>query len=77
MNSTSHTFDVIICGGGPGGSTAAMAFHDTELKIAVIEKSSFPRDKVCGDSMMSYIPKALNRISPNFKKAFDDFKGKY
>lgn len=76
MNTTNHTFDVIICGGGPGGSTAALAFHNTELKIAVIEKSNFPRDKVCGDSMMSYIPKALNKISPKFKKAFDEYHEK-
>ena len=76
MDSILNKFDVIICGGGPGGSTAAMAFHDTDLKIAVIEKSNFPRDKVCGDSMMSYIPKALDRISPKFKKAFDDFEEK-
>ena len=71
--STLH-FDVIICGGGPGGSTAALGFTDTDIKVAVIEKSSFPREKVCGDGMAPYIPKALDKISPKFKKAFDQFK---
>ena len=67
-------FDVIICGGGPGGSTTALGFADTDIKVAVIEKSSFPREKVCGDGMAPYIPKALDKISPKFKKAFDQFK---
>lgn len=67
-------FDVIICGGGPGGSTCALGFVDTNIRVAVIEKSKFPREKVCGDGMGSYIPKALDLISPTFKKAFDQFK---
>ncbi|MBK8565176.1 MAG: hypothetical protein IPN76_18005, partial [Saprospiraceae bacterium] len=66
-------FDVIICGGGPGGSACALGFVDTEIRVAVIEKSAFPREKVCGDGMAPYIPKALNRMSPKFKEAFDNF----
>lgn len=66
-------FDVIICGGGPGGSACAMGFTGTDLKVAVIEKSSFPREKVCGDGMAPYIAKALNRMSPVFREAFDGF----
>jgi geranylgeranyl reductase family protein len=66
-------FDVIICGGGPGGSTCALGFVDTNIRVAVIEKSNFPREKVCGDGMAPYIPKALNLISPKFKQAFDQF----
>jgi geranylgeranyl reductase family protein len=66
-------FDVIICGGGPGGSACAMGFVNTSIRVAVIEKSKFPREKVCGDGMAPYIPKALDKISPKFKKAFDQF----
>jgi geranylgeranyl reductase family protein len=67
-------FDVIICGGGPGGSACALGFVDSDIQVAVIEKSTFPREKVCGDGMAPYIPKALNRMSPKFKEAFDNFK---
>ena len=70
----SYNFDVIICGGGPGGSTCALGFVDTDIRVAVIEKSKFPREKVCGDGMGSYIPKALHMISPRFKEAFEQFK---
>ncbi len=70
-------FDVIICGGGPGGSTCAMGFVDTNIRVAVIEKSNFPREKVCGDGVASYVPKALNMISPKFVTAFNEFSGKF
>jgi menaquinone-9 beta-reductase len=67
-------FDVVICGGGPGGSACAMGFAGTNIKVAVIEKSTFPREKVCGDGMAPYIAKALNKMSPAFLDAFNDFQ---
>jgi len=76
MLSESFDFDVIICGGGPGGSTCALGFVDTNIKVAVIEKSGFPREKVCGDGVAAYVPKALNKISPKFGEAFKNFENK-
>ena len=70
-------FDVIICGGGPGGSTCALAFHASGLKVAVLEKSNFPREKVCGDGIAPYVPKTLEMISPGFRRAFDAFEDKF
>ena len=67
------SFDVIICGGGPAGSTCALALADSGLKVAVIEKYVFPRDKVCGDAVASYVPKVLNTINPKFKEALTHF----
>jgi len=67
-------YDVIICGGGPGGSTCALAFKDSGLRVAVIEKSSFPRAKVCGDAFAPYIVKALDKISPEYGNALRTFK---
>ncbi len=72
-----RNYDVLIIGGGPAGSTCAMGFIDSGYKVAVIEKSNFPREKVCGDGMGGYIPKALNRISPKFGQAFKDFEAKF
>ncbi|MBT8129662.1 MAG: NAD(P)/FAD-dependent oxidoreductase [Gammaproteobacteria bacterium] len=39
--------DVLIVGGGPAGSTLAWALRDTGLKIAIMDKADFPRQKVC------------------------------
>jgi geranylgeranyl reductase family protein len=39
--------DVLIVGGGPGGSTCAWRLHQAGVKVAVIDKADFPRDKIC------------------------------
>ena len=76
LDSTINWFDVIICGGGPAGSTCALALADSGLKVAVIEKYIFPRDKVCGDAVAAYVPKVLNTIHPKFKENLLEFKEK-
>ena len=39
--------DILIVGGGPAGSTLAWALRDSDLNIALIDKATFPRQKVC------------------------------
>lgn len=39
--------DVLIVGGGPAGSTLAWSLRATGLEAAVMDKSEFPRNKVC------------------------------
>jgi menaquinone-9 beta-reductase len=43
--------DVIVVGAGPSGSTAAYYLAQAGLNVLLIEKSRFPRDKVCGDGL--------------------------
>jgi flavin-dependent dehydrogenase len=40
--------DVLIAGGGPAGSACAWALRGSGVKVAVLDKQRFPRDKVCG-----------------------------
>ncbi|HSB75066.1 MAG TPA: NAD(P)/FAD-dependent oxidoreductase [Terriglobales bacterium] len=40
--------DVLIVGGGPAGSSCAWALRDSGLDLLIIDKHTFPRDKVCG-----------------------------
>lgn len=47
MSNPSPQFDILIVGGGPAGSTLAWALRDSGLKIAILDKQTFPRDKVC------------------------------
>ena len=44
-------FDVIVVGGGPGGSAAAAYNAMNGCKVLLIEKDVWPRDKVCGDAV--------------------------
>lgn len=39
--------DVLIVGGGPAGSTCARKLRRAGLEVIVLDKSEFPRDKVC------------------------------
>ncbi len=51
--------DVIIVGAGPAGSTAAYYLAQAGLNVLLIEKSRFPRDKVCGDGLTPRAVKAM------------------
>jgi len=44
---SADTCDVLIVGGGPAGSTCARALKRAGLDVLVMDKSEFPRDKVC------------------------------
>jgi menaquinone-9 beta-reductase len=44
-------FDIIIIGAGPAGSACAIVLADSGLRVALIDKAVFPRDKTCGDAL--------------------------
>src|SRR5437588_10651135 len=44
-------FDVIIAGGGPGGSTAAFYLAAGGARVLVLDKDELPREKACGDAV--------------------------
>ncbi len=57
-------YDVIVVGGGPGGSAAAKKCAEHGLKTLLLEKRKLPRDKVCTGMVMG--PLAKNIISQEF-----------
>jgi flavin-dependent dehydrogenase len=40
--------DVLIVGGGPAGSSCAWGLRDSRLDVAILDRQTFPRDKICG-----------------------------
>jgi len=44
-----EAFDVAVVGAGPAGSAAAIGLAQRGYEVALIEKKSFPREKLCGD----------------------------
>jgi menaquinone-9 beta-reductase len=51
--------DVVVIGAGPGGSAAAYWLATAGLDVLVLEKSEFPREKVCGDGLTPRGTRAL------------------
>ena len=44
-------YDLVIVGAGPSGSTTGYFSAQAGLKVALLDKESFPRDKYCGDAV--------------------------
>jgi menaquinone-9 beta-reductase len=51
--------DVLVIGGGPAGSTCARQLRRSGLDVAVLDKRSFPRDKVCAGWITPAVVDAL------------------
>ena len=51
--------DVLIVGGGPAGSSCAWGLRSSGLRVVVLDKSRFPRNKVCGGWITPFVVKAL------------------
>jgi geranylgeranyl reductase family protein len=59
MSSLTYEADVVVVGAGPGGSTAAYYLAQAGLDVLLVEKSAFPREKVCGDGLTPRAVKSL------------------
>jgi geranylgeranyl reductase family protein len=76
MQNNAQEYDVVIIGAGPAGCACALTLKDRGLKVALIDKHSFPRDKVCGDAIPGRAVRVLERINPEYAAALKQFPHK-
>jgi menaquinone-9 beta-reductase len=56
---TEQDAEVIVVGAGPAGSAAAYWLAQAGVDVLVLEKTTFPREKVCGDGLT---PRAVHSL---------------
>ncbi|GJQ30489.1 MAG: hypothetical protein HBSAPP03_23730 [Phycisphaerae bacterium] len=63
MSNLNGHFDVIIIGGGPGGSTtgALLRKYNPNLRVLILERETFPRDHI-GESQLPPIGRVLHEM---------------
>jgi flavin-dependent dehydrogenase len=54
--------DVIVVGGGPAGCIAAMVLARAGLRVRLLDRATFPREKLCGDTLNPGALRALARL---------------
>ncbi|ROT33923.1 geranylgeranyl reductase family protein [Micromonospora sp. HM5-17] len=59
MTAVEPDADVIVVGAGPGGSTTAYHLARHGVRVLLLEKTEFPREKVCGDGLT---PRAVKQL---------------
>lgn len=57
-------FDLIVLGAGPAGSAAAATAARAGLRVALVDKARFPRDKLCGGGL-------TGRAIAQYRRSFD------
>lgn len=61
MSTSSQRFDAVVVGGGPAGSTTAAVLAAHGHRVAILEKTRFPRYHI-GESLIPYGWFALDRL---------------
>ena len=64
MSNNRH-YKVAIIGAGPAGATLSMGLSKNGIQHVLIDKATFPRDKICGDALSGKVVYALNRVKPD------------
>lgn len=62
--------DVCIIGAGPAGASLSHFLTKKEIPHILIDKSSFPRDKVCGDGITVDVMNTLKRMGGDMLEDF-------
>jgi len=61
----------VIVGAGPGGAATALRLSYLGQACILIDKATFPRDKICGDAISGKVTTLLNRLDPAILRRFE------
>lgn len=69
--------DVIVVGAGPSGSATAAALARMGHDVLLLDRSPFPRDKICGDAVSLNVIEMLNRLGMQEKVLDAEKRGEF
>ncbi|WP_116107589.1 NAD(P)/FAD-dependent oxidoreductase [Lewinella sp. IMCC34191] len=61
---------IVIIGAGPAGAATALRLSYLGIPSVLIDKATFPRDKICGDAISGKVPTLFNRLDPAIMDRF-------
>lgn len=61
---------ITIIGAGPGGATTALFLAKAGIPCLLLDKETFPRDKVCGDALSAKCVDILRKLDPEILTDF-------
>lgn len=62
MSRIAPTYDLAVIGAGPAGAAAAFHAASAGLRVILLDKSNFPRDKICGDGLTARAVVELQKL---------------
>jgi flavin-dependent dehydrogenase len=60
--------EVLVVGGGPGGSTCAWALARAGVDVVVLDKRTFPRDKICAGWITPAVVESLQLDIEDYRR---------
>ncbi len=61
---------MLIAGAGPGGASTSIFLAKEKINHIIIDKATFPRDKICGDALSGKTVGMLQRITADWQQLF-------
>lgn len=74
MNRTAENHTVVISGAGPAGTMASAFLSKHGISHVLVDKSVFPRDKICGDALSGKVFSVLKKLDPSVRRMMSEKK---